>query len=285
MRYNVLYRGPLSSCNYGCAYCPFAKRQETYADLEGDRQSLDRFLHWIAWQSDCCFGVLFTPWGEALIRRWYQEALVFLTHLPHVERAVIQTNLSCNLEWVDRCRLDRLALWTTFHPTEVARATFVARVRMLHAQGVRLSVGVVGLREHFDQIGALRAEIPADVYLWVNAYKRRADYYQEDDLRFLTGLDPHFPTNNQHHASAGEACWAGETSFTVDGDGHIRRCHFVAEPLGNIADPDWRSLLRPRFCPNSSCGCHIGYVNLKRLQQSERYGEGLLERIPKLRSV
>ena len=29
MNLSILYRGPLSSCNYGCEYCPFAKHRET----------------------------------------------------------------------------------------------------------------------------------------------------------------------------------------------------------------------------------------------------------------
>ncbi|MEN8446791.1 MAG: radical SAM protein, partial [Cyanobacteria bacterium J06555_13] len=29
MNLSILYRGPLLSCNYGCEYCPFAKRQQT----------------------------------------------------------------------------------------------------------------------------------------------------------------------------------------------------------------------------------------------------------------
>ena len=33
----ILYRGPLSSCNYGCPYCPFAKHHETAAELKVDR--------------------------------------------------------------------------------------------------------------------------------------------------------------------------------------------------------------------------------------------------------
>jgi hypothetical protein len=41
----VLYRGPLSSCNYGCEYCPFAKRHETKEQHahDGDalRQAID----------------------------------------------------------------------------------------------------------------------------------------------------------------------------------------------------------------------------------------------------
>ena len=27
MNLSILYRGPLSSCNYACGYCPFAKRR------------------------------------------------------------------------------------------------------------------------------------------------------------------------------------------------------------------------------------------------------------------
>ena len=37
MNLSILYRGPLSSCNYACAYCPFAKRTETAAELAHDR--------------------------------------------------------------------------------------------------------------------------------------------------------------------------------------------------------------------------------------------------------
>jgi hypothetical protein len=280
MKYHVLYRGDLSSCNYSCSYCPFAKRAQTYAELEDDRQGLKRFLTWIAAQSRCRFGILFTPWGEALIRRWYQQALVTLTHLSHVERAAIQTNLSCSLDWVRECRVESLALWTTFHPSQVAGESFVAKVRFLHTQGIRLSVGVVGLHENFDAIERLRRVIPPQVYLWINAFKRVPNYYTDEPMRWLTAIDPLFPINARQHPSRGESCGTGETSFTVDGAGIIRRCHFVGEPLGSIASPDWETVLRPRLCPNSTCGCHIGYVHLKRLRQDAVYGSGLLERIP-----
>jgi hypothetical protein len=41
-------RGPLSSCNYGCAYCPFAKHRETAAELAEDRRAVERFVAWVA---------------------------------------------------------------------------------------------------------------------------------------------------------------------------------------------------------------------------------------------
>lgn len=279
-RYHVLYRGPLSSCNYGCTYCPFAKRNETHAQLAGDRESLAQFMEWIERQSSRRFGVLFTPWGEALVRTWYQEALQRLSWMPHVERAAIQTNLSCRLNWLERCQSGRIALWSTFHPTETTLANFCRRVEKVAELGVRISVGCVGLKENLALIEDLRRAIPAEIYVWVNAYKREPNYYDEADVARLQAVDPYFRLNNVRHASLGQACHAGETSFTVDGDGDLRRCHFVDQVIGNIADPAWEEALRERACPNQTCGCHIGYVHLKRLNLYPLYGDGLLERIP-----
>jgi MoaA/NifB/PqqE/SkfB family radical SAM enzyme len=277
---SMLYRGPLSSCNYGCAYCPFAKHAETADELAVDRRALERFTGWVAGRTADAISVLFTPWGEALIRRWYQRALAELTRLPHVARAAIQTNLSCPLAWVEGCDNRKLALWATFHPAEVARPRFVAKCLELDRRGVRFSVGVVGLREHVDEIEALRRELPAHVYLWVNAYKRRPDYYQDEDLRRLEAVDPLFPVNNRRHASLAETCRCGTTVISVDGDGTARRCHFVREPLGNIYEAGFEAALYDRPCPNATCGCHIGYVHLDYLKLYDVYGAGVLERIP-----
>src|SRR5688500_7215286 len=148
MDLSILYRGPLSSCNYGCEYCPFAKHHETRQELAEDERALARFVDWVARQGERGhrLSILFTPWGEALVRRWYQEALVRLTNLPAVRKAAIQTNLSCRLDWVERCDRARLGLWCTYHPTETSRERFVARCRQLDQRGVRYSVGMVGLK-------------------------------------------------------------------------------------------------------------------------------------------
>jgi MoaA/NifB/PqqE/SkfB family radical SAM enzyme len=277
---SILYRGPLSSCNYACAYCPFAKRHEGAAELAVDRQALARFVDWIADHPDYQLAVLFTPWGEALIRRHYQEALVRLTNLPHVRRAAIQTNLSCALDWVEDCDRERLALWTTFHPTEVSRERFVERCMELDRRGVRFSVGVVGLKEHAAEIEALRNELPSHVYLWINAYKDCPDYYIEDDLRRFEAIDPLFRINTVRHPSRGRACRTGSSVISVDGDGTVRRCHFIREPLGNLYSDPLESMLGDRPCTNATCGCHIGYVHLEELGLYEVFGRGVLERIP-----
>ncbi|MBY0459784.1 MAG: hypothetical protein K2V38_20890, partial [Gemmataceae bacterium] len=188
------------------------------------------------------------------------------------------------------------------------------------ARGVRFSVGVVGLSEHLDEIRALRAELPPEVYLWVNAYKRGrgqthppAPSLQGGGVRLLgeatavltpeansplpagrgvggvglpadpadlTRVDPLFPFNNEYHPSRGESCRAGASVISVDGDGTVRRCHFIKEPIGSIYDAGFEACLRERPCTNDTCGCHIGYVHLDRLKLYDTFGDGVLERIP-----
>jgi hypothetical protein len=111
----ILYRGPLSSCDYDCPYCPFAKRRDGTEQLRRDRTALERFTAWAAGR-DHPLSVLFTPWGEGLVRSWYRRAMVELSHLPHVRRVAIQTNFSCRPDWLAEADLDTLALWVTYHP-------------------------------------------------------------------------------------------------------------------------------------------------------------------------
>lgn len=280
MKLSILYRGPLASCNYHCTYCPFAKRAESAAERQADRHALQRFVDWVSARTGDRISVFFTPWGEALIWRHYQQALARLSHMPRVERVAIQTNLSGRLDWVDACDRRRLALWATYHPAQVPRARFLARCRELDRRGVRFSAGAVGLREHLDEIEALRRELPAHVYLWVNAYKRVPDYYTERDLQRLQAVDPLFPINNRQHPSLGRPCRCGHSVIAVDGAGMVRRCHFIREPLGNLYEPGFEAALQEQPCTNTTCGCHIGYVHMDDLGLYDLFGAGVLERIP-----
>jgi MoaA/NifB/PqqE/SkfB family radical SAM enzyme len=280
MRLSILYRGPLSSCNYECGYCPFAKREDPPELLREDEAALSRFVSWAEGRAGDELAVLFTPWGEALHRRWYQQALARLTRAPHVRRAAIQTNLAAGLAWVEECDKPKLALWATYHPSQVARARFVGRCRELLARGVMFSVGVVGLKENLAEAEALRAELPPAVYVWINAYKREPRYYTAEELKAFEAIDPLFAFNAVSHPSLGESCRAGASVISVDGGGTIRRCHFIREPLGNLYESGFERALFDRACVNATCGCHIGYVHLDRLGLGEAFGGGILERIP-----
>lgn len=280
MTLSILYRGPLSSCNYACAYCPFAKKHESDAEHAVDAAALERFVRWCE-----AYGkplrVFFTPWGEALTQRRYQDALARLTHQAHVEKAAVQTNLSARLDWLDACEPSKLGVWATYHPDQVQRPRFLAQCEALRAKGVAFSVGVVGFPTVKDELLAVRAALPPDVYVWVNAVKSLADAYTADDLATFTRVDPLFPLNLKAHPSKGRACRGGETVISVDGDGTVRSCHFLRAPLGNLYAPDFEQVLKPRACSAATCGCHIGYVHLDELGLDQVFGSGILERVPK----
>lgn len=281
------WRGPLASCNYDCPYCPFAKHVSSRAELEADEAALERFVAWCASQTHRRLSILFTPWGEALIRPHYHRAMVALASLDHVVAVAAQTNLAWRQGWLDALaelpapRRASFQLWTTYHPGEVELERFLERCAGLDARGLRYSVGVVGLREHFEAIDALRERLAPGVYLWINAYKSGGPgYYQPGERERLAAIDPLFETNAVRHPSRGQACAAGSTALFVTGEGELRRCHFVDAVLGNLYTDDLDALLSPSStaCPTARCGCFIGYVHLDSLGLRQRFGDGLAGR-------
>ena len=187
---SILYRGSLLSCNYDCSYCPFAKAQDSRESLARDASELARFVDWVRQQTRP-IRILFTPWGEAFIRRYYQDAIAELGTMPQVERIAIQTNLSLSNAAIERCKSDKLALWCTYHPSQTSRAAFLEKCEFLVSAGVRFSVGMVGNRDEFDEISRMREALPPEIYLWVNANRdEQADYQpaELDQLRQLLAL-------------------------------------------------------------------------------------------------
>lgn len=278
MDLTLLYRGPLSSCDYDCPYCPFAKRREGREALRADRAALERFAAWVTAQTGDRLSILFTPWGEALVRSWYRRTLAELSQLPHLDRVAIQTNLSARTTWLDEANPATLALWCTYHPGQTPYDRFLARCAEVSARGFRYSVGIVGFPEHLDAARRLRADLPEEVYLWVNAPEGHP--LTDPQAAAWTAIDPLFGYSRFPHPSAGMPCRTGESVLSVDGEGTVRRCHFVREPLGNLYDGSYRAALRPRGCPRTECDCHIGYVHLETVPLYEVFGSGVLERIP-----
>ncbi len=280
MALSILYRGFLSSCNYACAYCPFAKHTESKVEHMRDAVALEKFLTWVEARGKPT-SVFFTPWGEALIRTRYQKAVQRLSNLAHLEKVVVQTNGSWGLRWLEQVNLEKLALWITFHPSETSLEKFTTRANELVRLGVRFSVGAVGIRENLVLLEQLREAIAPKIYLWINAFDRRErNYYSPEALERLTKIDPYFALNLERYKSRGQTCSAGHTVISVDGFGMARRCHFIETPIGSISTPDFEEKLLPKACSRSFCDCHIGYVYLEKLGLQEVFAGGILERIP-----
>jgi hypothetical protein len=268
---SVLYRGDLSSCNYDCSYCPFAKRVDSAAVTALDRASLMRFVDWCQ-HSTLRLRILFTPWGEALVRKHYREAFVRASHMTNVIELGIQTNLSRAPSWLAQARAANISLWCTYHPSQTTRPRFLHRIQQLQTMGIGFSVGMVALREDLNEIQAMRHDLDdlahsgKAIYLWLNAYDgRSAGYYSAADIQMLTAIDPHFAYNNQPMTSFAADCRAGHTAISVNAAGDVRPCHFVPRVLGNLYDGSFERALAPTPCPNRVCDCYIGYALRKDL--------------------
>lgn len=277
---SIKYRGLLSGCNYDCHYCPFAKRVDDRETLARDVADLNRFVAWVEDHPNGNFRILFTPWGEALIRKPYQIALCRLSHMPQVSRVSIQTNLSCRLGWVSELDKETASLWCTYHPNEITVEKFLKQCAILDKANVSYCVGTVGTKDSFSAISTLRRKLPAHIYLWVNAYKDEGpEYYENSHIEFLESIDPYFSINLRDHPSLGRDCKAGEHAVAIDGKGDVRRCHFIPEIIGNIYDGSLEAALQPRLCNRSICDCHIGYSNIRDLELDSVFGGWALGRI------
>lgn len=282
MKATLYYRGSLSSCNYDCPYCPFSKTKDSKATLQNDKRQLEAFMAWVRSQGETGhrLSVFFNPYGEALVHRWYREAMTELSHLPHIDKVAVQTNLSCKLDWTDALGKDKAAFWVTYHPGQISGGDFLRQIMGLYERGISFSVGTVGVRSAFGAIEDMRGVLPDDVYLWINAYKDKPDYYSDEDAERLSRIDPYFRLNLIDYDSAGERCAAGSNVFYVQGAGTVKRCYSDRKVIGHLYRDGLEGLSSERPCAMKQCGCYIGYIHMPSLSLDRVYGDGLLERIP-----
>src|SRR6516165_1959707 len=145
----VLFRTRLEWCNYTCGYCPWnATARRVPAEVfREDESRLGRILDRVAELPDAV-EFFITPKAEYLVLPYWRQAVGRLLALPQVERVTVQTNLSFELTaFLDQVNTTKLALWTTYHPTEVPDDELErlnAKWRLLQERGVLFSVGIVG---------------------------------------------------------------------------------------------------------------------------------------------
>ena len=283
----VLFRTRLEWCNFTCGYCPWnAEVHKLPAQaFHDDERRLGRILDRVAELSQPV-EFFITPKAEYLVLPYWREAVGRLLALPQVERVTIQTNLSFDLaDFLDRVDASKLALWTTYHPTEVDTAGLEElhdKWRLLHRRGVPFSVGIVGTRENLPHMRTLRERLDRSIYLWVNAYQRESrTIIRRTSWPRFAPIDSYFDLNNQHFPSLDQPCTAGQRAVYLDDEGDLRRCFFVGAVIGNLFRDGWRTLDRPEGCPKSTCHCYVGHMHIVALDFRAIYGTYLAARIPR----
>jgi MoaA/NifB/PqqE/SkfB family radical SAM enzyme len=283
----VLFRSRLEWCNYTCHYCPWnadVVRVEPGMFTE-DAKRVHRVIDRIE-ELPRPVEFFITPKAEYLVLPYWREAVLRLVRMPHVERVTVQTNLSFDVaNFLESVPRGKLALWTTYHPTECDEAGLDALHRkwqLLLEKEIPFSVGIVGTGENLDAMEKLRSRLDPRIYLWVNAYKREDEFLPNElQRRRIRRVDPHFDLNDQHYPSLGQPCTAGQRAVYLDDEGEIRRCFFVGEVLGNLFRDGWTTLDSPKCCPVKTCHCYVGQMHIVDLNFRGIYGKHLAARIPK----
>lgn len=281
----VLFRSRLEWCNFTCHYCPWnaEKTSVTSADFQQDEARIFLVIDQVGrLTQEVEFFI--TPKAEYLVLAYWREAVRRLLKMEQVSRVTVQTNLSFDLpSFLDQINAEKLALWTTYHPTEVSdrqQELLLQQWDLLITRQVPFSVGIVGTRANLSVLESLRARLDRRVYLWVNAYKREANYYKAEEVAFIRSIDPLFDLNNQHFPSLAKPCNAGYNAVYLDDVGDIRRCFFVGQVIGNIFRDGWLTQENAQLCPVSTCDCYVGQMHIPELAFRQIYGRNLAVRIP-----
>jgi hypothetical protein len=274
----------LNYCNYHCHYCPFVKdfvkKENLETHLADCEVELKRFIGWIKNQHEDRFSILVIPRGEGLIFPWYQRQLIELSHCENIKRITCQTNLSWDPGWLQNVNKSTLSLWITYHPLKITITHFLRKCSYLLDHDIKFSVGAVGLKEFIDPITKLRENLPEFIYVWVNAYKDKVNYYTDNDVREFKLIDPYFGLNLCDYDNDNKRCLAGESSFLVSVNGNVQRCYQDREIIGNIYEHELWEISSQLPCSMNMCTCFIGYINIPRLNPGRIYGENVISRIP-----
>jgi hypothetical protein len=281
---NIYFRGSLRSCNYHCSYCSFG-RKTTETDTEKDRQAHHRFYDAVC-RRENTLRILLIPYGEGLVHTYYQEAMIRLALLPHVEGISCQTNLSFQPRaFIRRIRehqadVSKIKLWASFHPEMTEADAFTEKVHLLYNAGIALCAGVVGNRENKETIALLRQKLDKRIYLFVNA--QQGSLLQKDDITFFTSADPFFIYDYKNAKADIRCCSGGRETIFVNHKGAVYPCPRNPVKTGDIRDS--ASFAKP-VCPNERCDCYIAYSNRPDTRLSRMMGEGVLFRIPEKRKA
>ncbi len=276
----IQYRGSLKSCNYGCSYCPFAKRRSSPSELLKDREDWRRFVEHLETHSEPYGAVMVVPYGEALIHDYYWEGLARMSRMGTMEGVGAQTNLSFNVERQltifkeSGGRKEKLRVWATFHPEMTTVPLFAAQCRKLLSAGIRICAGAVGVPENLETLQRLKEALPVGCCLWINRMDGLNRRYTEEEQQAFLRIDPWFYRELHVKKAMPEQC---PGRLFVESDGRMRRCTISAPPEGNWYDTGRTETLP---CRKKACTCYLAYGGRMDCEERTAFGRWPLFRIP-----
>lgn len=278
----LLYRGALKSCNYQCSYCLFSISKASQKELTTDQEQFERFCESIKKRAPIqgIEAIMIVPHGEVLLYPYYWEGLARISRLETIQAVGSQTNLSFPitkfLKLFEKAggHLEKLRLWTTFHPEMVSLSMFLKQCRKLKREGISFSVGTVGVPGNLEIISQLREELPEEIYLWIDRMDGAKHPYSKEELEAFQNIDPFFSQELTRKKADKSQCL---NRLFVKGDGKIHLCSLSPPLEGNWYD-GYDDLPQPE-CSQKECSCYLAYAGREDFEHSRYFGDYPLFRI------
>jgi hydroxymethylpyrimidine pyrophosphatase-like HAD family hydrolase/MoaA/NifB/PqqE/SkfB family radical SAM enzyme len=286
---NICFRGFLSSCNYSCSYCSFAKSRLCETELMKDKECLNRFCNFIdSTEFRNEISVFLTPYGEGLIHQYYIDTIVRLALNPKCRVISCQTNLSFNADAfirslkASKVDLSKIKLWASCHPEMVSIDEFVNKVNQLKAS-IDLCTGIVAIPEDLQNVFELRKRLPKDIYMWINAKEREKTKYSHSQVKSLIQADPLFSRELQKYRVQNSCCHAGNDSVFIRANGDVFPCHMNKKRLFNIYTDS--GPVPPFQCNRRFCDCYLAYSHRFNSNLGRYFGDYVPVRVPHKKEI
>ena len=278
-------------CNFDCSYCVTsstrtAAGKKVWATVDGPVR-YRRVLNWLA-DLDVRLRVRLSTNGEPFVSKDFLAGAARLSHAENLEFLEIVTNASYTkrqfLSWVESVRVERLSVWATYHPTEIALDRFVEACRVAQDAGAFVVAHAILFPDNLDTFEALvescqDADITIDTTMGINM---NGQYPEQGHVPLAETHPDQLPYYHRHPAALqavaqavsdwnGRPCSAGHDYIRIDEKANIYRCGPYAligqEPLGNVLDPDLSLELREaEYAPcraHLPCICKEDYFHLE----------------------
>lgn len=272
----VYYRGMIDFCNYACSYCPFAKKRSGEEKIEKEKASLQQLYDRVRRMQEV--ELMFTPYGEALVHEFYQEALIRFAKLPNVRAVGIQTNLSLDIEkFLLKIKTpnNKIKLWATYH-IEYSNLDHFAESANQLSKHLELSVGMVASGENLEEIEELRCRLSPDIYLWLNAMDKRKHSFSKEQIMRHCEIDPmflyEFRQGREKSLHPFSRCCSYDHLY-IDNGVCSSNCFFKK-----------KHLISEHCNDHKRCDCYLGYSNFPDTPVANFFGSGLTFRVPQKRS-
>lgn len=278
---HIYYRGYLKSCDYRCPYCPFHKRKVSIKELEEDQKALAQFIARVE-KIETPVSIMFVPYGEAMNHKHYQNAIAYLSGMPHVTKVGCQTNLEFNIHDLEESIRDqvgnwsKLRFWCSYHPDMVGEETFVGQCEALIKHRISFCVGAVAVPQNILALQNLRQHLPKDIYMWLNKMDGIKRAYTTSEIADFTTIDPLFQMQLKGWLQNKDRCMGGKESLFVEANGDYYPCNINKVAIGNLytkENSEW-------VCKNKRCSCYLAYVHQMNQVESKIFGDEKYFRIP-----